>query len=221
METRETIATFKVYKVLKTENIELNERIIGKAMELFMRYGIKSVTMDDISRGLAVSKKTLYQEFPDKNTLVLACAKQHFKAQIENINSITSKGTNTMEEMVLLSRCIREDVSTINPAVIYDMKKYFNQAWDIFNNFKYETLHNMMIDLLERGKDEGYIRPEINTEVIATMRIAETEMALDEDLFPKRKFKLHEVQMIIFDHFVHGVTTEKGKNLYKKYLNNQ
>jgi hypothetical protein len=70
---------------------------------------------------------------------------------------------------------------------------------------------------IRQGREEGYYRPEVNAEVIAAMRLELVQLAFDEDVFPREKFKLAQVQMELFDHFVYGLVTEKGRKLYQKY----
>ncbi|RZL39733.1 MAG: TetR/AcrR family transcriptional regulator, partial [Pedobacter sp.] len=50
--------------------MEVKDYIITEADKLFCQYGFKSVTMDDIAKHLGVSKKTIYQNFKDKNELI-------------------------------------------------------------------------------------------------------------------------------------------------------
>jgi AcrR family transcriptional regulator len=52
------------------EQVDIKKKILKAAENLFMKYGVRSISMDDISRHLAVSKKTLYQHFADKEDIV-------------------------------------------------------------------------------------------------------------------------------------------------------
>jgi hypothetical protein len=70
---------------------------------------------------------------------------------------------------------------------------------------------------LKQGIEEGYFRPEIDKEVIAMVRLEMVQLPFDDRIFPPSQFKLPEVQMQIFDHFVYGITTEKGRKLYQKF----
>ena len=70
------------------EELDVKDKILKGAEELFMRYGIRSISMDDIARHLTVSKKTLYQHFADKDDLVLSVSRSHLqrnKAEFEGI----------------------------------------------------------------------------------------------------------------------------------------
>jgi hypothetical protein len=70
---------------------------------------------------------------------------------------------------------------------------------------------------LNQGINEGYFRSEINPEIIAISRLVLIESAFDDQIFPKVKFNLVEVQSQFFDHFVYGLCTDKGRKLYQKY----
>lgn len=73
-----------------------------------------------------------------------------------------------------------------------------------------------MIRNLKQGIREGYYRPELNVDIVAAMRIEMVQLPFDENAFPPSQFQLAEVQMEIFDHFVHGIVTDKGRKLYQK-----
>lgn len=74
---------------------------------------------------------------------------------------------------------------------------------------------------LERGIEEGYFREEIDPEFLARLRVEQVQLVFDDRIFPTDQFNLKETQMKLFDHFVHGIVTEKGRKLYKKYLENE
>ncbi len=62
------------------EEIQTKDKILKGAADLFTRYGIRSISMDDIARHLSVSKKTLYQHFVDKDELVTMVTQAHLTA---------------------------------------------------------------------------------------------------------------------------------------------
>ena len=70
---------------------------------------------------------------------------------------------------------------------------------------------------LKQGIEEGFFRPEIDPEVMAAVRLELVQVAFNEDIFPRERFKLPEVQMQMFEHFVFGLVTDKGKRLFLKY----
>ncbi len=70
---------------------------------------------------------------------------------------------------------------------------------------------------LKQGMEEGLFRSDLNPEILAAMRIEMVQLAFNNDVFSPTQFKLHEVHMQLFDHFIYGLLTEKGRKLYEKY----
>ena len=201
--------------------MDINERIIVAADSLFMKYGARSVTMDDIARELSVSKKTIYQYYKDKDEIVTLVSQAHIEQEKKEFTEISESSNNAIEEIFKISQCIRKMVTEINPSLLYDLQKYHRKAWDLYLDYKTEFIKNSVVDNLQRGIKEGCYREELDVEVIATYRVEQVQMAFDDKIFPRNKFNFPQVQMQLFDHFLHGLLTDKGRKLYKDYqLNN-
>jgi AcrR family transcriptional regulator len=197
------------------------ERIIEGGEELFLKAGIKSVTMDDIARHLGISKKTIYHFFKDKNDLVIALVKKKLKEDEDQMAEIISKSGNVIEEMINMMNCSEEIVSRINPIVIHDMQKYHPEAWREFQNFKAEVLVHTMEELLTKGIKQGYIRPDIDVKVISLMRVHQLELGFNTSVFPIAEFNTWNVQQQFQEHFNYGVCTLEGYKLLDQYKNNK
>lgn len=199
------------------EEQDNKEKLLKGAEDLFMRYGVRSITMDDIARHLGISKKTIYQHFADKDDVVVSVAKSRLEKQRQQFDKVTAESKNSVEEMVKLSYCIKENMRDTNPSVLFDMQKYHQRAWNVWLEFKHKFIRQSVIQSLKRGIDEGYFRADINIDILVTMRLEVVQMAFDNMIFPRDQFNLTEVQSHLFDHFVYGILTEKGKKLYQKY----
>jgi AcrR family transcriptional regulator len=195
------------------------ERIINGGEELFLQAGIRSVTMDDIARHLGMSKKTIYQFFKDKDELVMALVKKKLKEDEDQMNAIISQSENVIEQMINMMKCSEEIFSRINPIVIHDMQKYYPNAWKQFQNFKAEVLIHKMEQLLTKGIDQGYIRPEIDVRIIARMHVNLVEMGFNNSIFPIAEFNTWKVQKQFLEHFNYGICTLKGVKLLNQHKN--
>jgi AcrR family transcriptional regulator len=173
--------------------------------------------MDDVAKELSVSKKTLYQHFKNKDELVSEVASLHMNREKTEFDQIAKASANAIEELFLLSKCMREHVFKINPSLLYDLEKYHADAWDIFQQFKKQTIMKQVIENIERGIEEGYYRKGIDPNVIAILRMEVIQMVFNDRIFPRDQFDFVEVQLQIFDHFVHGLLSEKGKKQYEHY----
>jgi AcrR family transcriptional regulator len=202
------------------EELETKDKILKGAESLFMKYGVRSISMDDIARHLSVSKKTLYQHFADKEDIITMVSQAHMQRSQDEFNDIRANATNAIDELARMSVCLKKNMEEINPTLLFDLQKYHPRAWAAWQEFKTKCIYESVQRNLQQGIDEGYYRPELNAEIISIVRMAQVEIAFDDRTFPQHRFRLTEVQMQIFDHFVHGIVTDKGRKLYLKYKEN-
>lgn len=198
------------------EEIDLKEKILTGAEELFMRYGVRSISMDDIARHLSVSKKTLYQHVADKDELVLEVTRKLLERNYKGCELIRHAADNPVEELARTSLWIKKSMEEINPTMLFDLQKFHVKAWNLWLEFKNKFIQEEVIRNLVAGMDAGYVRP-VNKEIMSILRVEFVQIAFNQDIFPREKFNLAEVQSQIFDHFVFGLVTEKGRKLYLKY----
>jgi AcrR family transcriptional regulator len=195
--------------------VETKEKIIETAKDQFMRFGVRSVTMDDIARMAGVSKKTIYQEFSDKNQLVYETFESAIAQDKKMMELIPKYQDGVIEHLLGLSTFIRKRFSDFNPMVLNEIQRYFPQCWQLFEEFTNKHIVNEIIELLEKGKTEGVIRKELNSEIIALMRIEQMMLTFDPLKFPTSKYNQLELQLQIFEHFLYGIFTDKGKDAYQ------
>ena len=201
------------------------EQIAKAAEELFMAYGIRSVSMDDISRKIFISKKTIYQHYRDKEEIVCLVTERVLQKERDKLISIKEVARDAIHEIVLVSQYLREYLYNVNPSVLFDLQKYHLQAWKIYLRFKDSVFLEALKETLHRGIEEGFFRKELDADVLARLRVGEVQMASDSEIFPHDQFNFREVQLQLFDHFMHGVLTSKGRKKLaqysEKFLNNE
>ncbi|RPA67813.1 TetR/AcrR family transcriptional regulator [Cyclobacteriaceae bacterium YHN15] len=194
--------------------MEARDKIIEIAKDQFMRFGVRSVTMDDIARQAGVSKKTIYHEFADKNQLVYDTFSSALEEDIIRMEDLPKIKDGIIEHLVGLTHFIRKRFADMNPLVMNEIQRYFPQCWRLFEDFKHGHILKEITELLEKGKEEGFFRPEINTEIIALMRLEQMMVIFDPIKFPPSKYNQVELQLQIFEHFLHGIFTDKGREAY-------
>ncbi|ADR20551.1 TetR family transcriptional regulator [Marivirga tractuosa] len=197
------------------------KNILEGAKNLFMQFGLKSITMDDIARKVGVSKKTIYQFFNDKNSIVFKSVHEHFSDHRKEIENVLENSKDAIESIYRISKCMKVQIEAINPTVLYDLQRYFPKAYKRFLEFKNTFMKDRMSQIIENGISTGYFRKEINTEILIIQRIEQVQLAFNNEVFPRDKFDFKEVHEQLFDHFIHGILTEKGKEKYNQYLNEE
>jgi len=198
--------------------VDTKERILAKAEELFMRYGIRSITMDDIARDLAISKKTIYQFFQDKDDLVYQMGLRHFNQDKNDICQIMESAGNAIDEVIAMSRHLKNNLKGVNPSLLFDLQRYHPKAWSLWQEHKKGFIIEQVKKNIEQGVQEGLYKADLNIEILAILRVTEVEMAFDSNLFPPDKFDILTIQITFLEHFIRGIVTPKGFALLEEYF---
>jgi len=217
----ETLVTLKVSIVLHpimTEISETAERIRLKTHDLFMQYGLRSVSMDDIANSLGMSKKTIYQFYADKDELVNAVVGSIIDTNQDHCDCDRKKADNAIHEVFLAMDMVAQMFSSMNPSVLFDMQKYYPVAFQKFTKHKNDYLYGVMIDNLRRGVAEELYRPELKIELMARYRVECMLIPFNPDFHTKVKANLAEIHEHITFHFLFGLVSQKGYKLTLKYL---
>jgi TetR/AcrR family transcriptional regulator, cholesterol catabolism regulator len=197
--------------------MEQTERILLKATEMYMRFGIRSVTLDEIATQCGISKKTIYQYFEDKDALVNAVMTAMINRTECNCLADQSKSKNAIQEVFLALDMVQEMFATMNPTILYDLEKYHPKAFQMLEKHKNEFFYIIIQNNIEKGKTEGLYRPEINAEIITKLRIETSFLPFDQDIYPKSKFTIQQLEQEITEHFIYGIASLKGQKLIQKY----
>ncbi len=197
--------------------MEVKERIQQKAHELFMKFGIRSVSMDDIANQIGVSKKTIYQFFADKDALVGEIIQEEVVRMEQECVYCSVNARDAVDEIFLTIEIILEQFKSFNPTLVFDLRKFHHQAYQKIEAHKREYLLGLIIRNLERGVEEGIYREDIKIPVIARFRLESMMLAFDTELFPPKQFDLADITRELIELFVYGVANEKGYQLIEKY----
>jgi AcrR family transcriptional regulator len=194
----------------------MRERILELASEQFMRYGVRTITMEDIARNAGISKKTIYQEFKDKKELVKETFAWVLSKDKEKLRFILDSEDRLIEHLVQSSQTMRERLEHMNPLVILEVRKYFPEAWEEFESFKNDFVVKDLMMVMERGKVLGYFRPEIDSEILAQLRVNQISTVLESSMAGQSGIDILNAQLEMMDHFLHGIFTEKGRLAYQQ-----
>ncbi len=215
----ETLVTKKVSIVLPSEMTELDhrERILQKTKELFMQFGIRSVSMDDIASAMGISKKTIYQYFADKEELVTGVIKGQLLESETTCITDQSAADNAIDEMFRAMDMVEQHLSTMNPVVLYDLKKYHPRAFALLEKHKNDFLYNIVRNNMQWGIRDGLYRPDIHVDVLAKFRIESMLISFDPAFYTKHKMTFANMERIILEHFLFGIVTLTGYKQVLKY----
>jgi len=191
--------------------------ILAKVHELFMKYGLKSVSMDDISRQLGISKKTLYQCVENKRDLIKEVFQKHITEEEAAINEIVVKSKDAVDEMIEIARFVTALLREISPTTLYDMQKYYGDIWGMMEGLHQDHVYSVIKNNLDRGITEGLYRKNLNTDIIAKLYVGKTMLIVDEDVFPLKDYNKEKLYLEYVHYHLHGIALPKGLKLFEKY----
>jgi len=197
--------------------MEPKERILTRAEELFMQFGIRSVSMDDMANHLGMSKKTLYQYFADKDELVSAVVDRHIHEVEGECVICRSEARDAIHEIFLTMEHIMQEFSNMNPMLLYDLEKFHFKAYQRFREYKDKFLLQVIKENMEWGVKDKLYRPDVNVDVLSKYRIESMMIPFNISVFPPGKYNLAATSELIIEHFTYGLATIKGHKLIQKY----
>jgi len=198
-------------------DIDNKERIKLQATHLFMRYGIRSVSMDDIANHLGMSKKTIYQYYADKDELVDAVIESEINHNEKCCQVDQNRSENAVHELFLAMDMILEMFRTMNPSVLHDMQKYHPRAFTKFHKHKNDYLYNVIRENLVRGVKEDLYRDDMNINIVARFRVDSMLLVFDPEFQAKTKHNMVDIEQELILLYTHGLVNTKGYKLILKY----
>jgi len=197
--------------------METQIRILTKSHELFMLYGIRSVSMDEIANHLGISKKTIYQYFKDKDALVEGVINIEIEMHQDEFSKYAAISENAIHEIFLTLDTVEEMLKHMNPSVMFDLQKYHSTAFEKFRIHKNTFFYDITKANIERGKQEGLFRSDIDADVLTRYRLANMFLMFDFEHFPSNKFTPIQIISETTDNFLHGMSTQAGLKIIETY----
>lgn len=186
------------------------KNILLKVRELYTKFGIKSITMDDVAMELGISKKTLYQYVTDKDDLVGKFTDNELILRQEEICKCFKTGFNAIEELFEISIFMNRIMKDQNPATEHDLKKYYPHHYYKTVRTRRERISNYILLNLKKGKEEGLYREELNEDIIAKLYLSRVESIHLTDLFTVEEFTSAKLFIELLIYHIRGIATAKG-----------
>ena len=179
--------------------------------------GVKHVTMDDLANHLGISKKTIYQYFKDKDALVSSVVEFELANHALICNQSMQAADNAVHEIFLLMAVIQEMFNRMNPLALFEIEKYYPDAFEKIKNHKEEFIFSMIRTNLEKGIAEGLYRKDVDVNILSKYRLETSLIPFNIQVFHPNKFDMLKVNLQIIEHFVYGVATFEGHKLMDNY----
>ncbi len=184
--------------------------ILPKIGDVFMRFGVRSVNMDDIAREVKMSKKTLYKYVTDKSDLVFKVMSSLCDQEKCDIQEAIEESENAIDELILVSKKISQKLGQIHPSIRYDMEKYYPETWSGWLEHKDGFILDSIKTNIERGIKEKLYRKNLHPEIIAKLYNEKVEILFDPAVFPVGQYTFQQVHTELVRYHIRGIANDDG-----------
>jgi TetR/AcrR family transcriptional regulator, cholesterol catabolism regulator len=192
--------------------------ILKKVRQLYRKYGIRSVTMDDVSHELGISKKTLYQYVHDKDDLVHKVVEMEISDRKERMNITCSDDKNAIEQLLEIARCISNMLKDYSAASEYDLKKYYPDLYIQVRELRRNHVFRFIFDNLKKGIEEGLYRAEIKLDTISRLNVSLIDNMVDSEVISISEFMDPQFFNEFFVYHIRGIVNSKGLSFFETHM---
>ncbi|MDD2226512.1 MAG: TetR/AcrR family transcriptional regulator [Dysgonamonadaceae bacterium] len=199
--------------------MDIKDRIIQQAGRLFFQYGVKSTSMDEVASSLGISKRTIYENFRDKEDLLLSYLKQVCEDRKKAVQELMERFDNVVEVFLHIME-IHKTATFANIKFYEDIYRYYPNV-DAFLKEESHKANEFFVQFLKKGVEQGVIRENLNIEVVAFLVEESTSIYMRASHIDKFPFSFSELISTVMVNFIRGISTEKGIKIVDKYLEKQ
>lgn len=197
----------------------MRDKILINAADMFLNYGFKSVTMDDIANKIGISKKTIYQHFDTKTKLVEATTLYMFEFISHGIDCICALNKSPIDEIYEIKKFTMEHLKDEKSSPQHQLQKYYPKIFEKLKTNQFCIMQDCVTNNLVRGVTEGYYRKSIDIEFISRLYFNTMMCLKDPDLFPLNDFSMRTLMDNFLEYHIRGISTEKGIDKLNSIIN--
>lgn len=208
---------FSFLSYLCTVDMNLDRDFILKAGKLFIENGAKTLTMDDVARDFGVSKKTLYQMYRNKEALLEEVLTYQLEEIIDRMKQLNASARNAVERLLCRDADFDQAIQSNKSILIRQLAKYYPAIFQKHMTRFSEKITELMVQNIEIGREQGYYHYGFEADLYARL-FFQLLIAYDSGLAGDlADFDRHEYNTAVLQFYINAITTEKGKEVLKKY----
>ncbi len=198
------------------EHTHSKEELLEAISGLFLTYGLRSTSMDDISAHLKISKKTLYQIFENKNDVVEQVVAYRIEKNREKHASGDLLKMTPVRILYSIRTHILESLNTQLPANYFDIKKYHPEVYGRILREESEFMETFMDVVLRRGVEEGFLRNDTDMKLQTYLLTRQFSFFKEQELANAMAYPRTDLVSIVIENFILALATEKGRKEFEK-----
>jgi len=196
----------------------MKDMILKKGCDIFLKFGFKSVTMDDIANSMAISKKTIYKYFKNKEDLVDQTISHMHNDMHEAVTCICDQGFNAIEENFEIKKMFRDMLKNSDDSPMFQLQKYYPRTFNRIMKKEFSMFKDCIINNLSKGMEEGLYRQGLNIELVSKFYFSLVMSVHDANLYQYRKNTINKLEMNVLEYHTRAIATKKGLEILEEQL---
>jgi AcrR family transcriptional regulator len=193
--------------------------ILRESSYLFIKYGLRSLSMDDLCREMGISKKTMYQYVENKTDLISRTLDFVVKEAVSAVQAANEEGCNAIDQLLRVSKKVCTEMKHFNPSMTFDLQKYYPEVYRKFNHDKKEIIFQQIVSNMQQGISEGLYRDDLPIELVARLYVQKLEYINDPEFLMSDDFSFSNMFEVMFDNHIRGISNPLGLEYYEKQIN--
>lgn len=184
----------------------MRNRILKAAMTEFLHKGVKSVKMDDIANTLAISKRTLYEIYSNKEELLLEAVRIHEQEFNDHMLQYSLDKNHNVMDIIEFYKKKLLSIADVSPLFLVELRKY-KQVVEYLERMNAER-HNNALLFFRRGVKEGFFRSDLNFDIILKTSSASANYAMETQMY--KNYSITAIMHNTIFLYLRGICTTKG-----------
>jgi AcrR family transcriptional regulator len=193
--------------------------ILKESLALYFKYGIKSVSINDLAFKLGISKKTLYSYINNKDELIKEVIESLVVSLHNEIKEQLCDKREVFDSLLSAYVYILKTFNSANPSFIYDLKKYYSAHYDYLLKFRDEEVASLINDIINQGIEEKLFRNDLPVECLFRVQMNKVSIMVNDPHFFDKIPKSLKMFFNLLINDIRGITTLKGHELLDNKLN--
>lgn len=198
--------------------MDIKNRILNEAGQLFLARGIKSVTMDDIASTTGISKKTIYEHFANKKQLLAEWYDVHFECKDQHIETEFASCKNPIDFFMVAFNRLSLETRRMHIQFVLDTEKYYPDIYEKKIRTRHAQMSLHISAFIEAGKEQGYFLQEANTKVLTVLAHELMKLLGNEQMFPLSEYRNVDIFRETYLVLMRGIVTQKGRELIEEAI---
>lgn len=195
---------------------EVKTSILQRAMDMFQRYGLRAMTMDDVCRELAMSKKTLYQHFANKADLVDQAVRHVFGLHQFSMDQIATEHENAIDRMISRYAFLMRMMESHGPNMMFPLKKYYPKTYEWLFAQRQRTMVEALVQTIKDGQAQRLFREDLEPELVAQIHFTTMVGLADSDAVTENFSQRRALIWTAISLFIRSISTAQGLNYFNE-----